>query len=162
MTNGKHTKRCKTEAKLFSLAYITAAVLCIVMSIPVAAQQNTHPDDILILVHKSVPESEITEELARDYFLKIREFWANGKKIIPVNAKDTSLRNALRDRVLKMSEGEENLYWQKLKITKGVQPPVAFSNPQKALFHMKGSIGYVYRKDLLPNVFKVVLVIPSK
>lgn len=121
------------------------------------------PEDILIIVNKNVMEKGVTLDDVRDIFLKKRTRWDKSGKAVPVNAsKNSKLRNEFISRVLEMTPNEEIAYWQARKIKNGVDPPVSFANNQKAVFHLKGAISYVYRSELLQNVAVILFVLPAE
>jgi hypothetical protein len=60
-----------------------------------------------------------------------------------------------------MTLKQEESYWNDARIRKGVSMPAEFSAIQKAVFKIKGAIGYLYRSDYKKGVTKIVLVIPS-
>lgn len=136
-------------------------VLCGVTLPTFASPEEGNPRDILIIANKAVSGDSITPADVRNFFLKKQSRWPGGIKVVPVNAKDQALRSEFRNRVLDMSETEETRYWQDLKIKKGTTPPIAFGSVQKAVFKLKGAIGYIYRKDLKDGVSHILLVIPA-
>ncbi|MDJ0764103.1 MAG: hypothetical protein QNJ97_14065 [Myxococcota bacterium] len=120
------------------------------------------PSDILIIANQSASASQISPDVLRDIFLKKRTAWPSGGKVTPVNASPGSdLRKAFRDHILKMTTNEEQQYWQDLKIRKGAAEPPVFSQPLRAVFHLKGSVSYVFRSQYKEGVVKVLLVIPA-
>ncbi|MDJ0764106.1 MAG: hypothetical protein QNJ97_14080 [Myxococcota bacterium] len=120
------------------------------------------PNDILIIANQSASASQVSPDVLRDIFLKKRTAWPSGGKVTPVNASPGSdLRKAFREHILKMTADEERQYWQDLKIRKGAAEPPVFSQPLRAVFHLKGSVSYVFRSQYKEGVVKVLLVIPA-
>jgi ABC-type phosphate transport system substrate-binding protein len=127
--------------------------------ISIALASSERPDDILIITHKSVPISTLSEAELKSIFLKQRQSWQGGMRVVPINAKDgTPLRQKFRSRVMKMDPEKEAKYWQDEKIKKGTVPPAEFSNTLKAVFLVKGAISYVFRKDFNPGLVKIIAV----
>ncbi len=121
------------------------------------------PEDIIIVVNKSVTKKEVTVDELRDYFLLKRLHWPDGKKIVPINVRgNDELRVAFRGRILEMSETEENRYWQDRKIKSGLKKPPELGSNLRAVFKIKGSISYVYRKDYKEGVARIVLVLTAQ
>jgi ABC-type phosphate transport system substrate-binding protein len=119
------------------------------------------PEDILVVVNVSVAEKSVELEELRTIFLKMRTSWRSGGKVVPINPKNGSaLRRQFQERVLGMSADEEKSYWEKQKITKGVEPPPEFTNTLKAVFRIKGSVTYIYRSQYREGVSKVLYVLP--
>jgi len=120
------------------------------------------PDDILVVANLSVEEKSIDLDNLRTIFLKKRKNWPNsGGKVVPVNARTgTDLRKRFLEKVLEMSAEEEQSYWENEKIKKGVSPPPEFVNNLKAVFHIKGSVTYIFRSQYRQRVSKILYVIP--
>ncbi len=142
-------------------ATILAITLAIVGAAEVAHAES--PDDILVIANKSVPQSKITAAELKLIFLKKKAVWAAGKNAVPVNAPAGSkLREEFRSRVLSMSASQAQRYWVEFKIRKGGSEPPTFSNMLKAIFKLKGSVGYIYRSQYREGVVKVLMVLPTK
>ncbi|MBN2717610.1 MAG: hypothetical protein JXX14_17290 [Deltaproteobacteria bacterium] len=123
-----------------------------------AAAEN--PNDILVITNKSVPDTSVSQVVARDLFLKVRKAWKNGANVIPVVPADEKLRQDFRSRVLNMNSNDEKRYWENMKIKYGLGKPSEIANNQKAVFSVKNSVTYVYRKDYNAGVTKIICVIP--
>ncbi len=141
------------------LLAVTALILLLARSGPAVAENG---NDILIVANLSLGTENISVDELRDLFLKKRRHHSDGKKAIPVHQPESSaIRQAFNARVLEMSVAQEERYWQKEKIRSGKTPPPAFGNTLRAVFSMKGAIGYVYRAQYKQGVAKVVLEIPT-
>jgi hypothetical protein len=137
----------------------TAMLLFLALSGPAAAENG---QDILVVANRSVNAETISVADLRELFLKKRLHHSDGSKAIPVHAPDGSaVRQAFCARVLEMSPAEEARYWQSAKIRSGKAPPPVFGNTLRAIFNMKGSIGYVYRSQYKEGVVKILLEIPA-
>jgi len=122
-----------------------------------------NPNDILVIANTNIEDKSLSIYELKDFFLKRRTNWESGDKAIPLNAPEGSeLREDFRSRVLNLSASEEQSYWQERIVKSGVSGPAEFSNPLKAVFRLKGSLGYVYRSQYREGVVKVLLVIPVK
>ncbi len=120
------------------------------------------PNDILIVVNKRVKQTKLSTGEIKNIFLKLTTRWKGGAKIIPINAREgTLLRKEFLRAVVNMTGAQEKDYWHDRKIRVGVSKPPEFSHTQKAVFKLKGSIGYVYRSEHKNDVTEVVLVIPA-
>jgi ABC-type phosphate transport system substrate-binding protein len=148
----------KTSPPKFRPTWIAALVI-VAVGVPVQAES---PQDILIVANTSVDQKDIEKGEVRAIFLKNKTSWSSGQKIVAVNAKPgTELRDQFQKRVLEMDSNREVSFFEEQKVRYGTSPPVEFPNPLRAVFHLKGSIGYVFRKDYKEGVAKVLLVIPS-
>jgi len=144
--------------KIFSLLLITA----VVMMSHLAPAQAESPNDILVIANQTCPDDTITIDRAKAIFMKRRTIWSNNQKLIALNAKEgTALRDAFRTAAIKMNAIQEKTHWQNQKVRHGITPPPEFTKLQKAVFKIKGAVSYVFRKDFIKGVSKVLLVIPS-
>ena len=64
-----------------------------------------------------------------------------------------------QERVLNMSDTAEKSYWQDEKIKRAVTPPPEFTNVQKAVFSLSGSIGYCLESEHKPGTNRVVFAL---
>ena len=120
------------------------------------------PNDILVIANKKIKIDSITPEELKQIFLKKKTTWINGDRIICINAPSTSAERAIfREKILGMSENEENTYWEKQKIKRQLTSPSEMRSIVKAVFKLSNGISYAYRKDVPPNVVKVLYVIPE-
>lgn len=142
------------------LATVTVATIAVPTSRSAASEENPH--DILIVANLATKVNVISVEELRECFLKIKKTWPDGSRLIPINSTQPELRNLFRQRVLMMSAEDEQRYWQDQLIRNGEHAPPTFSNTLKVAFSLPGTVSYVFRKDFLPNVVKVVAVIPAK
>lgn len=127
-----------------------------------SAVRAESPDDILIIVNKNVPVQDLSREEVRSLFMMLRTSFASSSRAVALNAQSgTPLRDAFRKRVLEMSLKEELRHWQEQKVRSGRGAPAEFSNPLKAVFKIKNSIGYIYRSDFREGVVKIVHVVPA-
>ena len=152
------TKLLTGVALLLGIAFLGA--LAIPTSSSAAGAED--PKDIMVVVNKASKVSSLSVDELREYFLKTRKTWPDGSKVVPVNAKQPELRNLFRQKVLSMSAADEQRYWQNQMIRGGQDTPPEFDNTLKATFRLASAISYVFRKDLISNVVKVVAVIPTK
>lgn len=127
----------------------------------ISASGSANPDDLLVVANNAVTTDHLSATQVRDYFLKKRSTWPGGDKALPVNAKDRTLREAFRKKVLLMSADEEQRYWQHQMVRSAKNAPPEFNNPLKAVYKLKGGLSYVFRKDYRGNIVKIVLEIPA-
>lgn len=128
----------------------------------VAPASADQPDDILVVANLKVPIDKIDIKELRAIYLKKKLYWKMGHDAIPVNSKfGTELRSEFQRRVLGMDPESELIYWERQKIQRALSPPPEFPQTQKAVFKLRNSVSYVFRKDYRANVSKVLLVIPK-
>jgi ABC-type phosphate transport system substrate-binding protein len=115
--------------------------------------------DLLIIANTNANASSASKAELRSYFLKKRSSWKGGGRVIPVNSPAGSrLRKAFQSKVLSMSESDEDEYWKNEGIRRGGQKPAEISNTLKAVYHLRGSVSYVFRKDYKGGVVKILAV----
>jgi hypothetical protein len=125
---------------------------------PSEGRANADDDALLIIANKAVPENSISVAEVQRIFLKMRSSWPSGGKVIPVNAKpDTPERRAFQEKVLGMDANAELSYWQEQKVKRGATPPPEFSNAQRAVFSLKGGIGYCLKSSYYAGTTKILL-----
>ncbi len=148
------------EASGIKLILMSCVALCLsVIICPLSATAES-PEDLLIIANSATAVGSISKAEARELFLKTKSNFG-GRKTIPIHAATGSLlRRVFAQKVLGMTPEEEKQYWEKQKIMAGTTPPTAFPNTARAVFKLKSSISYVFRKDY-KNVGKILLVIPG-
>lgn len=120
-----------------------------------------HANDLVIIANRSIRAKSITLAVLRQLFTRRRLSWASAR-IVPIDAKPgTWERKAFRRRVLRMTRDEETRYWQDQRIQSGVSPPVEFRRVLKAVYKLKGAVGYVRRAKYRFGVAKILLVLPD-
>ena len=143
-----------------SLRLLLEAVFPLLVVTGTAFADN--PSDILVIANNSTPVSRLTVGEAQEIFLKERTHWGSSDKAVPINAPEGSaLRNDFRIRALQMKVSDEQQYWEQRKIKSGVTPPPEFANVLKAVFKLRGSVGYIYRSQYKPGLAKILLVLPA-
>lgn len=155
--------RARKGMRVISAA-CSAMLVGLLLPCPAVPDETGDPLDIIVIVNKSVKESRIEPHRVREFFLKIKKHWSGTDKVLVINAADKRLRGDFRKKVLKMSASEEDRYWQaqRVKANRTRSEPATFNNTMKAVFMLKGSIGYVYRKDYREGLVRVVSVIPAR
>ena len=141
---------------------VASVFAIVVLAVPTLRPASIHsePDSIVIIVNNSVGVTSLSEAEVRRFFLKEKERWGNGDKVFPLNAKPgAKVRALFQQKVLKMTATEEQAYWQDQKIKLGKTPPPEFINIPKAVFSLKGSIGYCLRSEHKAGTSKIVLTL---
>jgi ABC-type phosphate transport system substrate-binding protein len=132
------------------------AILVLALGGMTSSAHAESPNDLLIVVNKSVSASNVDAAEVKAIFLKNKTS-LSGDTVFPLNAKsDSDLRAAFRKHVLKMSEEKEKGFWEDEKVKKGVEPPPETAGTLKAVFSKSGGISYVFRKDYKDGTAKIV------
>ena len=131
------------------------------LSVPEASVAES-PNDIMIIANKGIDTNQITIEELKQIFLGKKSSWKGGDRIVCLNQYASHpIRDAFREKVLNMSAKDEETYWENQKVRKQITPPPELGSIPKAVFKLKNSLSYAYRKDVPANVVKVLLVIPE-
>jgi hypothetical protein len=150
-------KRLRQANRLALMAVVIVSVFAL---FPTHVANAESPDDILVIANNSVGVNQVSTLELRTMFLKQRQNWKSGGRVFPLNAKPgTGLRKAFQSKVLGMDATGEKAFWQEQSIKKGISKPSVFSNTLKAVFSVKGSISYCYRKNYKAGLAKVLLVL---
>ncbi len=140
-------------------AFATSMVVAALVLFLGATEARAGDYDLLIIANKSAPASSASRAELKSYFLKKRTSWKGGGRVIPLNAPSGSqLRKAFQSKVLSMSDSEEQEYWKDEGIRRGTQKPAEISNTLKAVYHLRRSVSYVFRKDYKGGVVKILAV----
>jgi len=161
MDNRRPTNRKIERLFQLALSVVIAIVGIIVAPTLTSAGGSNNPNDLIIVVNKSAKVDRLSIDDVRNYFLMTKTAWPGGEKAVVLNSRDEKLRETFRTKVLSMTADEEKRFWQDQMIRTGRQAPPEFGNVSKAVYSLKGAIGYIYRKDLNSNVVKAVLEIPA-
>ena len=146
------------KGRLF-IPCLAFVVLCV--SKPGSGRAES-PNDILIIANHGVSVGSLSQDELKAFYLKQRTSWKGGARVVPIHAKEnTPLRKVFVSKVLSMQLAQELSYWQEQKIRKGIAQPPEFGNTLKAVFKIRGALGYVFRKDYREGVVKVLLVLPD-
>ncbi|MCU0662126.1 MAG: hypothetical protein MUC50_07340 [Myxococcota bacterium] len=150
--------KCRMFVSILALCALPAGLLVL----PSAARAQS-PDDILVVVNKSVAKTQsVSMGELRAMYLKSRLKWADGQKVRPIHAfSDEKLRLAFNTLVLRMSLDEERAFWEEKKIKQGEVKPPAHKDPLVPVGRDTGSVGYVYRKNYREGDFRILTVIPA-
>ena len=137
--------------QLFALCFLALS-----LGAPAQAGSQGSPNDILIIANNSVKADTISQGELRALFLK-KKANVKGSKVVPINAKRKStIRMAFQKRILRMTPDEESAYWESMKIRKGVTPTIEFRDTFKAVFSVRGGIGYCYRSQYKKGLVKIL------
>jgi ABC-type phosphate transport system substrate-binding protein len=131
----------------------------LITAVPTSEVMAESPEDLLIIGNNSITASDISHEEVRAIFLK-KKGTLKGRKVVVINARDGStLRAIFQSRVLRMTNEEEAAYWEELKVKKGLLKPTEISKTLKAVFSVKGSIGYCRRSQFKEGAAKILAVL---
>lgn len=145
--------------------FISIPIIIVALSTLGQEASAENPNDILIIANLTVPVDSLNRDDLKQIFLGQRTKWPGGQIIIPLHvAGDPALRASIRHNFLAMTAAEEINHWEDQKIRSGIKEPHAFPVRQilRAVFALKGSISYVYRKDHKPGVAKTLFIISAE
>ena len=111
--------------------------------------------DMVIIAHRDVPETTITEKELQEIFLGKRVQWKDNTTIHPVTVKETELHKAFLKQYVKKSIAKWNAHWKRLVFTGNGTPPQQFKAEQELLEYVAktaGAIGYIDSETPVKNV----------
>ena len=121
------------------------------------------PGSDVLLVTRADPGETLSDRTAARLFLKDKQFWKNGQRVVPVNLPPAhEAREAFTRSILKRSRRELVEFWTEQHF-KGVEPPVVLESEDavKAFIRqVDGAVGYIRRDRLDPDL-RVLLVIAA-
>ena len=132
----------------------------LVLTLLTGAASGAVPEDgrVCVVVHVSVPETELDPDVIRPVFLLRRRFWPGGLPARPVNLQPTSpLRERFTRAVFGQSVQDQASYWSE-RYFHGTRPPPSVASEEAVLLFVsrtRGSVGYVSGeriRDLPPEV----------
>ena len=127
--------------------FFPVALLSLALAVPAAA------DDIAVVVHPSVKETELTFKELRKVLLGDRQFWGKGMQVtLIVRAPVADERTVLLDKVYEMSEDQFKQYWvgKVFRAEASSGPKVVISNEKavELVGVMEGAIALVNASDV--------------
>ena len=140
-----------------------ALLLLTALSVVPEVSSADSPNDIVVFGNNGLSVSSVTIDELKQIFLKKKTSWRGGDRIVCINTPSSvPVRAKFREKVLGMSARDEEIYWENQKVRKQLTPPPEMMGTPKAVFKLKNSISYAFRKDVPKNVVKVLLVIPAQ
>jgi ABC-type phosphate transport system substrate-binding protein len=112
----------------------------------VFADRTVYAADVVIICHKGVTDSALSQKDIRDIYLGKKIDWTNGKKIVFVMLKEGPIMDAFLEKYVEKSAAQFESYWRKLLFSgKGILPPSMDDEAKMIDFVSKteGAIGYV-------------------
>jgi ABC-type phosphate transport system substrate-binding protein len=118
-------------------------LLCLIL---LALFSTSVQAEIQIIVNKSVPVSNLSDQEIKNIFLAKVKKWDNGKKIIIMTLKSSSVHDQFTREFTNKNSSQFKRYWRKLGFTGKAIPPRSYSSEEsliKALCKTDYSIGYI-------------------
>jgi hypothetical protein len=101
---------------------------------------------LVLIVHKDAPINKLKHATVREIFLKRRQMWDNGVKIVPINLRTGDpLRQGFDRQFLELSPDQSASFWVKQRIRGKATPPREISSPGlvvRLVSTMRGAIAY--------------------
>lgn len=145
--------------KLFHSLHLAAiATLALI-----GTSQAQAPAKIAVVAHPSNTETQLTIEQVQDIYLGRTTIFPNGKRVVPVDQKDSSPSKAqFLELVLKRNAGQVKSHWSKLIFSgQGVPPAVVGTDPEIKNWVARNpdALGYIDATHVDGSV-KVLLIVP--
>ena len=117
-----------------------------------AAPGTATAGEVVVVVNKANPNSALTAQQVRSYFMKRSGAWQNGEKVRPVDREGESPeRKALLAQVIGLSSNQLKRYWLEKQYASAELPPASVADEASVLKFVaffKGGIGFVTREAL--------------
>lgn len=125
---------------------IVCGVLAAFMPFASATDKTTNSMSLAIIVANDAPKDSISEAELNLIYWRKKEYWANGKRIRPVNLPSNHPFRVLFSRtILGSTPTEQSDYWNGLYFH-GVSPPHIVNSVEAVIRFVqetKGAVGYV-------------------
>ncbi|MBV9948556.1 MAG: substrate-binding domain-containing protein [Myxococcales bacterium] len=125
--------------------YLIAVLWCALTTLAPGAQADG--DDIVVVVNKANPASELSRDQLRPIFQTTRTEWSDGTKAIPLNLPDDdAVRQRFDAAVLGLDPDRVQKYWIDRKVRGGERPPRRVPSAGVVLRVVAsdhGAVGYV-------------------
>jgi ABC-type phosphate transport system substrate-binding protein len=111
--------------------------------------------DVVIIAHKDVAETTLSEKELQEIFLGKRVQWTDNSAVHPATVKESELHEAFLERYIKKSPSQWVTHWKRMVFTGTGTPPEQFDTQQELLDYVaetKGAIGYVDAEVPIENV----------
>jgi ABC-type phosphate transport system substrate-binding protein len=111
--------------------------------------------DVVIIAHKDVAETALTEKDLQKIFLGKQVQWQDTSAIHPATVKEAELHKAFLEQYIKKSSSQWVTHWKRMVFTGNGTPPEQFANQQELLDYVtktRGAIGYVDAEFPIENV----------
>ncbi len=111
--------------------------------------------EVLIICHKNVTETSLSESEITEIFLGKRVQWEDNSKIRPAITKDADLHKQFLKTYLKKSEKQYQNYWNRLVFSGQGTPPQRLDTEAELIQYVaetEGAIGYMNSTTTAENV----------
>jgi len=109
-------------------------------------------EELVVIVNAANPNSALTVQQAKSYFMKKSGAWQNGEKVRPVDREgDSPERKAMLAKVLGLTSDELQRYWLEKQYAAAEQPAASVPDEASVLKFVaffKGGIGFVTKAAL--------------
>lgn len=140
----------RTLSWLATVLLLWAASYC---GLTIAEDVDNYDAEIVLIVHPKNSTEQLSRREVIEIFMGRYRIFPNGLMAIPVDADET--RAIFYSLLIQKPLSEINAYWAQLVFSGGKSPPQRVNNCSDVLSIVSNnvnSIGYVYRKDLTPDV----------
>jgi len=134
---------------------ILISLVCIIGFLSVTAAA-----DVVIIAHKDVPETTLSQKDLQEIFLSKRVQWKDNTTIHHVTVREPSLHKAFLRQYLKKSSAKWNAYWKRMVFTGNGTPPKRFDTQKELLEYVAntaGAVGYIDAEIVTENVNIIVV-----
>ena len=144
------------------LKHLALAMAAFLVVASVTFSGTAGGDDLVVIVNKANPSTQLTKGELRALFLVLKTNWPHGAEALPINLPDSNeLRRRFDLAVLGWTPEEVANYWIDRKIRGDARTPKKASSTLavlKVVSGSEGAVGYVHRSETTQQV-KVVATI---
>lgn len=111
--------------------------------------------DIAVVVSKSSPVNKLTKDQVQDIFLSKKTSYPDGGSAVPLDNKESDVRDKFYDSVLEKTSAQVKSYWSKVIFTGKGTPPKEFDNSteiKKIVASNPATIGYIDKSKVDASV----------
>ena len=108
-------------------------------------------EDDMVVICARLPKEAITAKTIERIYLKRKEFWEDGLRVVPVNLPtDNPLRAAFTSKAVGKPHDSLVTYWNEQHY-KGISPPLVLESEEAVKRFVRGvpgAVGYIRKKNM--------------
>ena len=131
-------------------------IACLLLALgPATTPISSFGQEIAVIAHPEVPESEISKELVLDFFTGDRRRWSNEEPVIPLDLQEPKEIRKSFYKSLGKSSSRMRSIWMRRKLSGEGEPPEAIRTEQEVILRVAntpGAIGFIRRENVTDQV----------
>lgn len=117
-----------------------------IILLSVISQKSIASENIVVVVSKNSDIDMLDNQQVANIFLARTRMFPNGQKAVPIELKNSEIRNRFYNEISGKTASQLNAYWTTLVFTGKGKPPKSLSDAEKLLLQLQdqpGAISYV-------------------